>query len=572
MIISSDKTQITLFGGKTAYPVYLTIGNIPKEICRKPLRRAQILLAYLPTTSLEHITNVAARRRMVANLTHVCLSKIMQPLKDYGKPGLRMSSGSGEIRRCHPIFAADVGDYLEQIAMVCCKMGECPECQCPHDDMGNFDAKYDTRDLKNILAALELYDNPDYSITEFTRACENAGVKPIVHPFWEGLPYCNIFRCITPDILHQLHQGLIKHLVSWIKATYDNAELDARVRRLPPNHHIRNFFKGITSLLHVTGREHSDMARILLGLVADMKMPDEDLKPALIQAIRALLDFLYLAQYPVHSTQTLAYLHSAIERFHEDKHVFVTMGIRKDWNLPKLHFAKHYMKFIKWLGTTDNYNTEYTERLHIDFAKDAYEATNHKDEFEQMCLWLECREKMQEFQLYVENRISNLGPLEPQDMLSKFGRKKSDIPILVTLQNPLHNLQLPMCIKMTKHPSVKAVPYETLSRSYDAKFFETALADCCLRAKYPDDRIQGLNRMVPFHIIPIVRVPVYHRARFWLGEVDQHRLISNEYDVVHATPGQHRKPGRFDTVIINDYNGQYTGVKGMFLYTCRCRF
>ena len=32
IIISSDKTQITLVGNKTAYPVYLTIGNIPKEI------------------------------------------------------------------------------------------------------------------------------------------------------------------------------------------------------------------------------------------------------------------------------------------------------------------------------------------------------------------------------------------------------------------------------------------------------------------------------------------------------------------------------------------------------------
>jgi hypothetical protein len=30
IIISSDKTQLTTFRGKVAYPVYLTIGNIPK--------------------------------------------------------------------------------------------------------------------------------------------------------------------------------------------------------------------------------------------------------------------------------------------------------------------------------------------------------------------------------------------------------------------------------------------------------------------------------------------------------------------------------------------------------------
>ncbi|KZT20199.1 hypothetical protein NEOLEDRAFT_1151496 [Neolentinus lepideus HHB14362 ss-1] len=32
VLISSDKTQVTLFGNKTAYPIYMTISNLPKEI------------------------------------------------------------------------------------------------------------------------------------------------------------------------------------------------------------------------------------------------------------------------------------------------------------------------------------------------------------------------------------------------------------------------------------------------------------------------------------------------------------------------------------------------------------
>jgi hypothetical protein len=47
-------------------------------------------------------------------------------------------------------------------------------------------------------------------------------------------------------------------------------------------------------------------------------------------------------------------------------------------------------------GTTDNYNTEQMEHLHIDFTKDAYYATNHKDEYKQMTVWLECHEKVQQ--------------------------------------------------------------------------------------------------------------------------------------------------------------------------------
>ena len=49
-----------------------------------------------------------------------------------------------------------------------------------------------------------------------------------------------------------------------------------------------------------------------------------------------------------------------------------------------------------WLyGTTDNFDTAYTKRLHIDFTKDAYNATNCKDEFTQMANWLEHKEKIE---------------------------------------------------------------------------------------------------------------------------------------------------------------------------------
>jgi hypothetical protein len=74
VIISSDKTQLTLFRGKSAYPVYLTIGNIAKNVRSKPSRRAQVLLAYIPTTKLGGITNKAGRRRAIANLYHVSRS------------------------------------------------------------------------------------------------------------------------------------------------------------------------------------------------------------------------------------------------------------------------------------------------------------------------------------------------------------------------------------------------------------------------------------------------------------------------------------------------------------------
>ncbi|PIL30260.1 hypothetical protein GSI_07438 [Ganoderma sinense ZZ0214-1] len=203
IIISSNKTQLTVFGSKTAYPVYVTIGNLPKDIRRKPSRCGQILLAYLPirlnigrppylpTSKLEHITNKAARRRVSANFFHTCLSAILKPLITAGIHGITITSGDGIVRRGHPIFAMYIGDYPEQLLVTCCKNGTCPKCDIPADEMGD-DTSSD-RPLRDLIKVLDALSEVDNTAGAFNKACREAGIKPVPHPFWEGLPYVDIF-------------------------------------------------------------------------------------------------------------------------------------------------------------------------------------------------------------------------------------------------------------------------------------------------------------------------------------------------------------------------------------------
>ena len=54
IILSSDKTHLSIFqGDKSAWPVYITIENISKEVRHQLSAHATILLGYLPVAKLD---------------------------------------------------------------------------------------------------------------------------------------------------------------------------------------------------------------------------------------------------------------------------------------------------------------------------------------------------------------------------------------------------------------------------------------------------------------------------------------------------------------------------------------
>ncbi|KAJ7112165.1 hypothetical protein C8R44DRAFT_833162 [Mycena epipterygia] len=236
-------------------------------------------------------------------------------------------------------------------------------------------------------------------------ASADTSIKPAYHPFWEGLPYTNIFRFISPDILHQLYQGIIKNLIAWTKSCCGEDKIEARCQHLTPKHNIRLFMSGISNLSRVTGKEHDQISRFLLGIIIDIRLPDNFSTDKLVSAVRGILDFVYQAQYPVHTSETLGHLGNVLEHIHHSKSISIDLGVRSDFNLPKLHSCTHYIMYIKVFGTTDKYNTEYTERLHINLAQDTFRSTNFKDEFPQMTLWLEYKEKIFRHEKYIQWRL-----------------------------------------------------------------------------------------------------------------------------------------------------------------------
>jgi hypothetical protein len=56
---------------------------------------------------------------------------------------------------------------------------------------------------------------------------KSKGLNYLPHPFWENWYLSDIHLAMTPDILHQLYQGVVEHLIGWLQKLIGDAKLDA---------------------------------------------------------------------------------------------------------------------------------------------------------------------------------------------------------------------------------------------------------------------------------------------------------------------------------------------------------
>lgn len=345
-----------------------------------------LLVGFIPVTDLTGVSGEEARRETGWQLFHTCMKTIIEPIKEASRTGVDMLCADGGVHLVFPILAAYIADFPEQCLISCNRQSRCPICIVPRLHRGDYDHQYPRRQRQQTLEAIEDHEHGYLATTK------TLGIRP-VRLFWADMPYVDITTCITPDLLHQLNKGVfLDHLVKWCTTLLGDDEIDRRFQGLPRYPGLRHFKFGPSIVSQWTGNEGKAMGKVFLPVIAGCSGPEA------VNAARHLIDFMYRAHLSEMSELDLQDLENDLAGFHDAKYIFVQTGALNTRDLfhgiPKLHMLGHFIASVRELGTTDGYNSEMSERLHINYVKDGWRESNKFNPIEQMAMYLQRKESI----------------------------------------------------------------------------------------------------------------------------------------------------------------------------------
>ncbi|KAH8918181.1 hypothetical protein BT69DRAFT_1338409 [Atractiella rhizophila] len=335
LICASDETVLSILkGNNSAWPVYLSIGNIRRGARYLDRRRGLILIGYLPIPedANEDEKHTERYRSFSQQLFHATLQHIFRELAALSNEGMFVQCADGFYRQVYPFLATWIADYPEQALLAGVLRGRCPCCYIPLKERG-----HNIAGSPRCLGDRELLAQ-HFNITELRR---QFGYRKL-DIFVSQIPDTNIHSILTSDLLHQLLKGLfIEHLVQWINGLIEQEhgkdgldELSCRLRATPYFPGLRLFYDGVNF-----SKWTATDAQNLISIYT----------PAITGLAKARFYNNLKAFDPVH---------------------------KGNYNFPKMHSIQHYREDIEEFGALDGLNSEHTERNHQAMCKDPWRSSN----------------------------------------------------------------------------------------------------------------------------------------------------------------------------------------------------
>ena len=388
-------------GGRQAHPLLISLANLLMDFRMKATNHAFLLLALLPIPKFIHKDRKT--RGVLENRTiHECLDFILKPLKKAAEVGIMMSDPLGFLRYVYTPLAAYIVDVQEALALS--GVGG----KTSHITMATYKKfgdpfKHEPRTASTMLAHLHAIEDTTspWELAAYIKAAKNHRLNGVHRPFWRDWPLSEPSTFFTPEPLHHWHKMFWDHDAKWCIRAVGGAEIDFRFSILHPHTGFRQFTEGISMLKQVTGREHRDIQRYLVPVIADAVSKD------FLVAIRSLMDFRYLAQAPEISDLVCTQMDATLKEFHDHKHAIISAGARTgkgnavidNWYIPKLELMQSVTSNIRENGAAIQWSADATERCHVTEIKEPSRSSNNQEYESQICRFLDRADKCRRFDI-----------------------------------------------------------------------------------------------------------------------------------------------------------------------------
>jgi len=599
-ILSSDKTNISVMtGDRTAHPVLLSLANIHTDVRMKSSNHAFLLVALLPCPKF--ITKVKGFRGVLENrVVHLCLDIITNPLKLAARAGRMMADPRGYSRFCFTALASYMVDTPEA-TMLAGVMGKTSHLTMADYRKFGDPVRQEPRTASTTLAqlaALAAKIDP-LDLPVYIPAAKAVRLNGVHLPFWRdwflqtspGVPtrilMADPCRFLTPEPLHHWHKQFWDHDVKWSIRAVGADELDFRFSTLQPTIGFKHFKDGVSTLKQVTGRTHRDIERYIVGIIAG-KAP-----PSFVIAIRALMEFRYLAQSRRLDDTSLSQLSTSLQLFHQHKQTILDIGARvgkgnkqmDHFQIPKLELMHGVVPSVIESGAVIQWSADRTEHTHITEIKVPGRSGNNQDHNPQICRWLDRSEKHRNFSLAL-HLVSDTGPADTLDDEELNGADDGDhLDDIQPASSPpdlfAQAIQLSASISpstplplrtfhsestafhLNRHPVIE-LTVEEIAVKFKLPDLRPALADyirhaCELRSstfKIGQRRFARANAELPFS-----HLRVWYSARVQVRSTDS--MDASDPRRVCAEPPSLEWPfGRYDTVLLSDGSTPGQGLHG----------
>lgn len=158
------------------------------------------------------------------------------------------------------------------------------------------------------------------------------------------------------------------------------AELSCSISVVPLFPGLRRFPQG-RGFKQWTGNDSKALMKVFLPAIVG------HVPPQMVRAIATFIEFCYIVRRSVITTEDLVKLEELLTKFHEEREIFRTEGVRPDgFNLPRQHALNHYRISIRKFGAPNGLCSSITESRHITAIRKPWRRSNRFKALGQMLL------------------------------------------------------------------------------------------------------------------------------------------------------------------------------------------